>query len=206
MRGGESAEPGGCTQPRPCHPRRSAGCGPCCILGSGPPHPLPALDPAVPGCGSASENVSVDAMLKGNSGGSQSSGTLPQSLLFCASQLEAQRVQTPSGGHWSGEHLPHPFLRGPTQTPSSLSQLSLPGHNREGAVSLVQEGKPLPTPWAGAQTGGSGHLGGDSHSVSAFDLVTGTFHDGYSSNVSTVSVVLRLKGKFLWVKFCLANL
>lgn len=58
-------------------------------------------------------------------------------------------------------------------------------------MSLVWEGKPLHAPWAGAQTGGSGHLGGDSHSVGAFVVVTGTFHDGYSSNVSTVRVILR---------------
>ena len=120
MRGGESAEPGGCTQRLPRHPAALLGV---VLAAFWAPGPAPAAcpGPAVPGCGSASENGSVDAMLKGSSGGSWSSGTPPQSLPFCASQLEAQRVQTPSGGHWSGEHLPHPFLRGPAQTPSSLS-------------------------------------------------------------------------------------
>lgn len=81
-------------------------------------------------------------------------GDLPRSLPFCASPLEAQRVQTPSGGQCGRERPPHPLLRGPTHTPSSLSQLSLPGHHRGGALSLVREGKPLYKPWARAQTRG----------------------------------------------------
>lgn len=58
-------------------------------------------------------------------------------------------------------------------------------------MSLVWEGK-APTRALGWGTdGGSGHLGGDKYSVGAFVVVTGTFHDGYSSNVSTVRVILR---------------
>ena len=116
------------------------------------PTALPPLDPAVPGCGSALENVNAD---NEREGWGVSELWDPASVTpFCASQLEAQKVQTPSGGQCSGEHLPHPFLRGPTHTPSSLSQLSLPGHHREGAQSLVREGKPSYMPWAGAQTRG----------------------------------------------------
>ena len=134
--------------------------------------------------------------VKGKAGGCRSWGTLPRSLLFRASQLEAQRCPDTLGRTVQWGAPPSSIPTG-TNTYSKLPESAVaPRSPPRGCAEPGPGGKALIPALGRGPDPGSGHLGGDSHAVRVFVLVTGTFHDGYSSNLSPICVVLRLKGNF----------
>lgn len=168
------------------------------------PRPLPPLDPAVPGCGSALENVSADNEREGW-GVSEVGGPASVTPILCVSAGSTEGPDTLGGTvQWGASPSSTPAR---TNTYSEFPESAVtPRSPPRGCAEPGPGGKALTHALGRGPDLGSVHLGGDSHAVGVFVLVTGTFHDGFSSNLSPVCVVLRLKGKFLGVKFCLANL
>ena len=148
----------------------------------------------MPGCGSALENVSADNEREGW-GVSELGDPASVTPIPCISAGSTKGPDTL--GRTVQWGAPPSSIPTGTNTYSKLPESAVtPRSPPRGCAEPGPGGKALIPALGRGPDPGSGHLGGDSHAVRVFVLVTGTFHDGYSSNLSPICVVLRLKGNF----------